>query len=48
MTDFEEYVCDVLADILWARDDLCEWFKYEGVSDGEDSGTEVSGYGTKG
>jgi len=24
------YVEDTLADVLWARLDLCEWFKYEG------------------
>jgi hypothetical protein len=31
--DFTGYVEDVLADICWRRDDLCEWFKYEGISD---------------
>jgi hypothetical protein len=24
------YLEDVLADILWRREDLCAWFRYEG------------------
>jgi hypothetical protein len=31
MSDWDEYVEDCLADIMWARDDLAEWFRYEGV-----------------
>ncbi len=33
MNDQEEYIEDCLADILWTRLDLCEWFGYEGVTD---------------